>query len=233
MNNILFVIVIYRIRKEQSVAWNQLNALLGEDADNIHVHDNTDNNVYLAKAYNEAADVARKRGMKWIVILDSDTQITADYIDCIKKKAIGEDDKVYCPILVNAEGGMLSPKKQYGIPIAFNSGMMIPIRVIDKTGGFNEQYPLDYLDYWFCYKLRELKIDLVPLDINITHCLSLMDYDTLPLWRYQSILKAEKQFAIETGNTNRYRIYLIGRLVKWLITGHAYTKETFKALISI
>ena len=56
MNKILYIVVIYDIRREDSPAWQGVHAVLG-DAD-LYVHDNTDENVYLALCEGERLFVA-------------------------------------------------------------------------------------------------------------------------------------------------------------------------------
>ena len=68
------------------------------------------------------------------------------------------------------------------------------------------------------------------MDVAIPHQLSVEDYHQITPERYDSILRAEKQFAKDTGNSTLYRLQLIARAIKWLLTGHKYVKETLKAL---
>ena len=228
MSNILFVIVLYQIKQEQSRAWQSLQASMG-NAGAIYIHDNTKENIFLAKAYNRALTYAHEKGYHWMVLLDADTEVTPSYLEAIKQATQLPEDTVYCPTLENKHK-KLSPRSVYGIPVAFNSGMLIPVKIIDFIGGFNEQYPLDYLDYWFCHQLYLRHIPLALLPTTLSHSLSVMDYSTMPQWRYLSIMEAEKRFAIETGHLCLYRLLLACRLIKWSITGHKYVRETYHAL---
>ena len=228
MNKILYIVVICGIRREESPAWQRLHTLSGDT--DIYVHDNSKENVYLAKAYNEALRYAKAKGYTWIVLLDEDTQVTKEYIEAVQEIAQKEQPEcVYCPVLIGKNGRQISPLKAYGIPVAFNSGLLIPVRVMETIGGFNEAYPLDYLDYWLCYQLQQKHIALKTLPMRLQHALSLQDYAHMPAWRYASLLEAEKRFAQETGNNRRYRWLLLGRLLKWALTGHRYVRETYQA----
>lgn len=228
MNKVLYIVVIYGIRREESPAWQGVHAVLG-DAD-LYVHDNTDENVYLAKAYNKGLEYAKENGYAWLVLLDADTKVTELYLKAVQE-TVGSQrpESVYCPVLIGENGQQLSPKKVYGIPVAFNSGLLLPVAVIDCLGGFNEDYPLDYLDYWMCYQLQQHHVDLRTLPVQMTHSLSLQTYAYMPSCRYASLLAAEKRFAQETGNKKRYKWRLFGRWLKWVLTGHRYTRETYQA----
>lgn len=220
--------VIYGIRREESPAWQGVHTLLG-DAD-LYVHDNTGENIYLAKAYNKGLQYAKEKGYSWLVLLDADTQVTEQYLQAVQQTVeTQEPESAYCPVLLGENGQQLSPKKVYGIPVAFNSGLLLPVAVTDRLGGFNEAYPLDYLDHWTCHQLQQRHIALRTLPVQLTHTLSLQTYAHMPAWRYASLLEAEKRFAQETDNTRTYRCRLFGRWLKWALTGHPYARETYQA----
>ena len=233
MNKILFVIVIYKIKREESRAWQQLHALLGEENESsIYVHDNTENNIYLAAAYNKGWQYAKQNGYTWMVLLDADTDVTKQYVDSVLEVVkTSSSQMVYCPVLTDGNGRHLSPLKSQGIDVAFNSGLVIPISIIEKVGGFNENYPLDYLDYWFCNQLHQLHIPLKTLSSQLHHSLSVRDYSQVSQQRYLSLLAAEKRYAKETGREKQYKLRLFCRLIKWTLTGHKYIRETYRAFI--
>ena len=231
MNKILFVIVIYGISREESPAWRQLQTMPGAEPEDVYVHDNTSDNRYLAAAYNGAWQYAEQNGYAWMVLLDADTAVTPQYLEAVREAAgRNEGNRVFCPTLIDGRGRVLSPFRAYGIPTAFNSGLLIPVRLVREIGGFNEAYPLDYLDYWFCRRLHQLHIPLETLPVSLHHSLSVTDYKQVPRWRYLSLLSAEKRFAAETGRQGRYKLLLLCRLIKWTLTGHKYVKETYNAL---
>lgn len=231
MSKVLFVIVIYRIKQEESLAWQQLHTLLGE-TDDIYVHDNTDDNKYLAAAYNEAWHFAQQHGYTWMSILDADTAVTSEYIAAVQEAAKNNGTAAYCPTLLDERNRIISPLRAYGMKVAFNSGLLIPIELIERIGGFNENYPLDYLDYWFCLQLHRLQIPLITMSVALHHSLSVRDYTTVPQWRYLSLLAAEKRFAKEIGRETQYKMHLFCRLVKWTVSGHKYVRETYNALLA-
>lgn len=247
MNDILIILVIYNIRKEDSIAYCTLRELIGEHKlqQCLYIHDNTICNKMLSGAYNDGMLIARQRNKKWIILLDEDTKINQNYIDKIKTLNLSKDiyiptlknnkNKVLSPFWYNVSNGPFAPK--YKLPrkgrmiSAFNSGIIIRREAIETIGGFSKDYPLDYLDYWLFRQayIRNFSIEL--LDAELMHGLSVEDYSEVSLTRYLSILSSEHRFATECGKRALcfYRWHLGGRLLKWIFTKHPYVKETFQA----
>jgi GT2 family glycosyltransferase len=232
LDNVLFILVLYKVACKDSKAYQSLCALLSQEdlEGSLYIHDNTSCNIYLVGAYTQGYQVALQRGRKWVVFLDADTTITQSYLDALKQCISNGNFRVFAPQLVSPDGKRLSPTKRYGINVAFNSGMVMHTDAIRQIGGFNARYPLDYLDYYTCWQLQNHDIKICPMDISLVHHLSVEDYTNVSQERYCSVLKAEKQFASDTGRIWQYRLLLIARCCKWLLTNHKYTLLTIKHL---
>ena len=234
-NEILYILVLYGVSKEESRAWQSLKALLsaGELEHNVYIHDNTAHNIYLAAAYNKGLAYAVANKFPYVVLLDDDASLTEQYMNAVKQAtASGNQRMVWAPRLTNPRHQTLSPRHRWMMKIAFNSGLLLPVSILQEIGGFNTDYPLDYLDYWLCYQLHQRHIPILTLPATIMHDLSVNDYKRVSRERYQSLLLAEKRFAEETGKRLYYRLLLLGRLIKWSLTGHLYIKETKNALFA-
>lgn len=233
MSDILYILIIYGVTKEESRAWQCLQKLLPAEEllRNVYVHDNNVHNIYLAEAYNTGLQFASTHGFKYIVLLDHDACLTAEYISAIRHASTENQNAVWVPVLMSPRGKQISPIHKWGMQVAFNSGMLLPVKIVQSFGGFNTNYPLDYLDYWVCHQLYSLHIPLLTLPVTLEHSLSVLDYANVPKWRYLSLLAAEKRFANEIGMQKQYKIRLLGRLIKWSLTGHKYVKETWNAWI--
>ena len=252
MSDILFVIVIYNIRRDESVAYRTLSELLSaeEMAENVYVHDNTDNNVMLHGAYNAGLREAEKRGKKMIVLLDDDTEVTKEYMEALQ--SCGREDDVYVPRLVNKKGQQLSPfsyRRDKGpfwrkrrkklinsdkyVLTAFNSGCMMRCEALRALGGFAEDYPMDYLDFHMFLMFHDKKLKVRLLDVSLKHELSVENYRAgVSKERYMQLLSAEERFSDELGGEAKriYKQRLVMRLVKWRLSNHPYIKETYQAL---
>lgn len=247
MNKVLFILVIYRIAKQQSAAYRSLCQWLSaqEMEDCVYVHDNTINNEFLSGAYNKGLQRAKERGKMWIVLLDADTCISQEYILFIRN--LKNEVDVYVPILQNSKEKTLSPfwydkrrgpffrkyhsAKKNHLLTAFNSGVILRTDCMEDLGGFSQSYPLDYLDYWLFRKLDfyNKKVEIMP--IKLKHELSVEKYGNVSKERYMSILFSERLFAEEIGEMaiKYYRLRLLFRWIKWYLIGHKYAKETLKA----
>ncbi len=233
-HKLLYIVVLYRMAKEDSPSYRGLSACLSQEElqHDVYVHDNSKRNIYLAGAYNKGLEYAEANSYEWIVLLDEDTLIHSSYISALKTTINDTARNVCVPLLVS-EGKVVSPSRLYGIPVALNSGLAIRCNIIRDLGGFNPDYPLDYLDYWLCHRLYDRDISFCVLPIRISHNLSVnTPHQYISKERYLSLLSGEKRYATEFGYVWRYKLHLIGRLVKWSLTGHIFVKETFNALMN-
>ena len=236
MTDILFIVVIYRIRETESLACQTLRRLLGEEGykQHVFVHDNTTDNIYLAEAYNKGLAYALDNQYSHAVLLDDDTEVTNEYLSELQHLIEDYPQTVFVPRLTGSDGRLLSPFRHHGRLTAFNSGVAIPVELInEKIGLFSTRFPLDYLDYWFFLQLQRKNIPVKVMDSSLRHSLSISDYKNVSESRYQSLIQAEKRFAQEEGSMYPllYHIQLLGRAVKWTLTGHRYTKETWRAAL--
>lgn len=229
---LLYIVVLYGMTLEESLSYKGLSEYLSADElrRDVYVHDNSIHNIYLAGAYNKGLEYAMANGYEWIVLLDEDTMVSAAYLSALKAATAGSA-RVCVPTLAD-NGEVISPSRLYGVPVAMNSGMAIRCSVMQEMGGFNKDYPLDYLDYWLCHCLYDRDISLEVLPVQMVHHLSLNSTKGyVSRERYMSLLAGERRYAEEFGYAWRYRLHLIGRLIKWSLTGHTYVKETREALI--
>ena len=236
MNDILYIIVIYGIRETDSTACRSLRRVLGDEryGRQVYVHDNTADNIYLAAAYNKGVGYAQENGFERIVLLDDDTEITESYVSELQQMTANDNQTVFVPRLEDGNGRLLSPFRYHGRPTAFNSGVAIPVRIMqDEIGSFSSRYPLDYLDYWLFMQLHRKGVPVKVMDSSLRHSLSISDYSQVSESRYRSLLQAEKQFAFDEGGACPllYRLRLLGRAVKWTLTGHRYAKQTWRAAL--
>lgn len=246
----LFVIVLYRCSLEESKAYQALSRSgSGVEKEDIYVHDNSVDNLYLAKAYNKALKEAKRRGKKRLVLLDQDTEVTEEYLKAISLIHTDDGHTIWVPELVNEKGKRISPygyKSNFGPwwnkhmrpkkddrVIGFNSGMVLGVNQLECIGGFNEEYPLDYLDFDTCKRLEDKGVAISELGVRMTHHLSVQDpHKYVSFERYEILLAAERRFAQSLGKSaeKAYRCRLFLRAVRWTITRHKWWKETWMAL---
>ncbi|WML54773.1 glycosyltransferase [Neobacillus sp. PS3-12] len=193
-------------------------------------------NLGIASAYNYALEAARENGSEWLMLLDHDTEITSEYTEAVMN--CDEQDSSVAAIVpkINSENQMISPiyshtlrplqgdKPVPGIQerpvMAINSGALIRIEFLNKIGGFNEEFPLDYLDHWLFHVIYDHGYKVRLLDVMLEHELSVMDYSRVSLKRYQSILESEIKYFrnYQQDLYKAYRIQLAKRFLKQVLT---------------
>lgn len=178
-------------------------------------HDPT--NPGLAKAYNWALGNAVEKGADWLMVLDHDTTLNADFFSSVSE-AIAKTDKDYIAVLmpvVFANSRIISPVSsslfKYHKPITetglidgdvtgINSATTIRISFLKNLGGFNELFPLDYLDHWLFDQLRQKGLSIYVLNSTINQDLSIYNFfQNVSVARYESILQAKHEFYTKKG----------------------------------
>ena len=129
-------------------------------------------NTGVSVAYNVAFEKARLKRKKLLLLLDQDTDFPGSflfqYYQSLKEFPA---ENILAPIL-KANKIIISPFKPWlggGKPIRkpkagkhnladeslVNSGLLISTEAFEKSGGYDERFPLDFSDYSFCERLRK------------------------------------------------------------------------------
>jgi GT2 family glycosyltransferase len=193
-------------------------------------------NLGIATAYNYALAAARENGSEWLILLDHDTEITAEYLEQVMNMDEKNTDIAAVVPKINSENQLISPVYSHSLrplqgekpvsgiqdkPVmAINSGALIRVDFLNEIGGFNEDFPLDYLDHWLFHEVYAKGYKVRLLDVTLEHELSVMDYSRVSLARYQSILESEIKFFrnYQQDLYKSYRIQLAKRFLKQVLT---------------
>ena len=122
-------------------------------------------NLGISKAYNLAIQEIRKKDFQYILLLDADTKIAAEYLEEINSVIEKENVDLILPIIKTKSGAIMSPCKRGGFGFytnyktideiqtdntlsAINSGMCISRKIWD-TYQYDESLFLDYVDHQF------------------------------------------------------------------------------------
>lgn len=188
-------------------------------------------NPGLAAAYNIALQMMGEA--TWLIILDHDTTITEEYLqeinqkisrvptDCVALAArIYENQRQISPIAadqyINRHFKALSTGVYSQKVMAINSGTVVKKSFLEKLGGFNLQFPLDFLDHWLFFEIFQQQKLVCVLESKLQHELSVMHYESMTTKRYQSILQAENNYYqnYETQQLDNHRKQLLKRTLK-------------------
>lgn len=124
-------------------------------------------NEGLAHAFNQAVQWARGRGFRWILTLDHDSEATPGMVDKLAQAFVTlerlgvENAGVVGANPFDENFGVFAtgirPREGESAPVedtdVISSGSLIPLRVFDTTGPFNEDLFIYYVDTDFCIRL--------------------------------------------------------------------------------
>lgn len=124
-------------------------------------------NVGLSMAFNVALKAAHDANYKFAVLFDQDSFLTAENFSIMYDEfsIVSHAQKVMCigPSLcvygqnINTPRWMLWKKIKAEVNVlsvknVITSGMLLNISEALKIGGFDETFPVDFCDFYFCYK---------------------------------------------------------------------------------
>lgn len=204
--------------------------------ESVLVYKHDPRNLGIATAYNYALELAKEHNSDWMVLLDHDTKLTKEYVTTILSLEEISDPsvaafvpKIYChnemisPVFSGNVQPLRNEKPTAGLQdkavMSINSGSAISVALLNSLGGFNEDFPLDYLDHWLFHEMYEKGYKVFVLDISLDHELSVMNYNTVSLKRYESILGSEIRFykGYKQDLLKRYKKQLLLRATKQLV----------------
>lgn len=189
MNDILIILVCYNIDLKnlnliknlqgQDILVYDNSKQKQEVRDKIYYYHNP-NNPGVSKAYNYGIRLARKLKKKYVLLLDHDTKFTLDSLhEYMKMTSKYGEDYIYAPI-IGGNGKIYSPfvetkvrnltqdpdtfkyEEEYKLDnkSLINSGLMIPLKIIEMIGGFNEKIKLDFSDIYLFQSIRNFGMRL-------------------------------------------------------------------------
>lgn len=177
----------------------------------VYVHDPS--NGGLVPAYNQGLSLAKSNAASWMLLLDQDTVLTADYFKkLLSALKSNEDPRIvaYAPHII-VRGKCVAPswfwlgihryikRSWHGIaakPItSINSATTVSTSFMDAIGGFDKRFPLNYTDYWLYREIYRHEKRVMVLDCDLDHELSAANRDTFrPVNQYIDVLHHEGIF---------------------------------------
>lgn len=254
---VLAIVVLYRLSPQESSAFQSLMRSLGQVPgapiacvvyDNspaahelpetsfacVYHHDPL--NPGLAVAYQYALERAERDGTPWLLLLDQDTIITAEYLtealqvtrDLREKQDIGaivpklvQDGLVLSPHWPHGSRSLQSFDDRFGFMEpnvrVYNSGALLRVEAVRVVGGFPMNYPLDYLDHAMFARLQAQQQLIFLLHATLLHQLESKSQDVHVALnsspRLRGTLAAEARFYRQYGS-RRDRLLLLRRRAK-------------------
>lgn len=180
----------------------------------ISIHERHDpQNGGLVPAYNWASQRATELGCDWILLIDQDATLPPDYLKVFSSSAgTFHQDVVAAIPHVRAGGKRIAPQGTlagltlpWPLPkdavgpqatevVGINSGTFVRLTYLAMRGGWDSRYSLDAVDFWFFAEVYANRKLVAILPCEIAHALSVADLSTISLRRYESVVRAEREF---------------------------------------
>jgi GT2 family glycosyltransferase len=176
----------------------------------------SEKNLGVSGAYNHASSFAESIGCRWLLLLDQDTTVTADYLQrmLVHVREVESNQNIATIVpFVRSHGTLVSPRKfgrmirNHQIPrltsgiyredaYAVNSGTVMRVSALLSVGGYSEEFWLDLSDaYIFQALYRDGKRMYIAADLELAHSVASMDFDRqMTPERYRSFLAAENMY---------------------------------------
>lgn len=220
---------------------------------------NAEQNEKLVGPYNYAWKYAIEKQFDWIMLLDQDTLLSEDYLMKIGEQIPNVEGniaaitpKVYShkfqisPVILNKYTGAFGQQKEWcgtndkigndSYLTAVNSGSVLRVQAISHINGFCEDFPLDFLDYWYFYEFYCMGYSVLPINASLIHELSsIASYNSMGEKRYVEYLKARGIYAKKTNLSIwiTFKLRTLGQCITQLFSSseRKFFKYTFKALL--
>lgn len=181
-----------------------------------YVHDRRNGGT--AAAYRAAAERATELGIGWLLLLDQDTQLPADFFRSATA-AMQRSESVTAALLpwvfhgpvpvsparVTLFGTVLPLKATSWRPsrrtqlTGIASGALVRVCAVRSLSRFPVELWLDYVDHWMWAQFQRQGLQIGTLDATLEHNLSVADPASLSRRRLTSILAGENLFVCQLG----------------------------------
>lgn len=180
-------------------------------------------NPGLALPYQAALESAARTETPWLLLLDQDTVLTADYLSKLLESArafkerreiaaivprLVQDEAVLSPHLPHGTATTHSFRDRSGLlesnVCVYNSASLLRVEALEHNGGFPQDFALDYLDHAVFRRLHDGGGRVFLLPTTLKHNLAGKAQDIVKALkesaRLRSVLAAEGRFYRQYGS---------------------------------
>lgn len=144
----------------------------------------------------------------WLMLLDDDTELTEGYIQKVLNELGNPEINAFCPLIFDGEV-QISPTQsetiknlnfpqKSGVYIenitGISSGLVLSKKFMLEIKEFSKEFPLDYLDHWIFWQLRNQTKKIKVIDEKIQHHLSVQHLKELSKERFITIFTSEYHY---------------------------------------
>ncbi|MDP4090751.1 MAG: glycosyltransferase, partial [Bacillota bacterium] len=134
-----------------------------------------DENKGIAKALNVAAQYALDNGYKWLLTLDDDSRVTENMITTMLQAYDGLEDSEKEKVAVIAPRHIEKGSSEYQeankkeieltrVLTEITSGNLVRLELLREAGYYKEEFFIDFVDHYFCLKLKRLGFDIIRVE---------------------------------------------------------------------
>jgi GT2 family glycosyltransferase len=273
--DIVAVVVLYKRLPEQSQTIHSLGKVFADNPellDSIHVilFDNSPKaleqvnlsfpckyrhagrNVGTSGAYNYAMEFAESEGSPWLLLLDQDTTVSAEFLPRMleySRMLQGETEIGSVVPFIYSHGSLISPRthgrfNQVGrIPatssgiyrrksFAVNSATLMRVAALREIGGYSDEFWLDLSDvYVFQAMYRKGRYLYIAGDLTLQHSITSMDFDNdMAPERYRNFLAAESAYVDLYSSAPERAAHLIRLLARTLRQRRRHRNSVFSRM---
>lgn len=248
MNDLLMVVVCYKKNVEDITYLKRMEGVEILIHDNSpepqvvdpqwhYIHD--PHNPGVSKAYNRGIDLARKLNLKGILLLDHDTVFSPEILKSYREalSTYGEDylyapmvagnGKVYSPFVEGKIRNSATPVADFVYSAVYslegksliNSGLLLPLKVVDAIGGFYDTIKLDFSDIAFISKYKAYKKECILVKETLLHGLSGdegMDKER-ELGRFRYYCNGAREFGKAGGPKGKLSVFVLFRMLRLMV----------------
>lgn len=157
---------------------------------NIIYHANNDN-IGIAGAQNIGVEIARNNGGDFVIFFDQDSEPDSKLVNELVRSYLFLDLKCERIGLIGPRAFNKTTQKKYyhrdrdhrnivrktynrytSVDYTLSSGSLMPIKIFDEVGLFNESLFIDSVDHDFCWRLKNKSYDIfIDEDVGLPHML--------------------------------------------------------------
>ena len=125
-------------------------------------------NLGIAVALNVGVREGKAKGCSWVVLFDQDSSVEPGFIHLmlttIENAPNPSQIGIVCPVYLDTNTGVIFPvqrSKTGEVLSAMTSGSLIPVKVFERIGSFDESLFMDYVYIEFCLRSRRAGYSIV------------------------------------------------------------------------
>jgi GT2 family glycosyltransferase len=209
-------------------------------------------NVGTSGAYNYAMEFAEAEACPWLLLLDQDTTVSAEFLPRMLEYShllLGQTEIGSVVPFIYSHGSLVSPRtlgrfnQIRHIPPAFhgiyrqkafavNSATLMRVAALREIGGYSDDFWLDLSDvYVFQAMYRKGRYLYIAGDLTLQHSITSMDFDNdMAPERYRNFLAAESAYVDLYSSAPERAAHLIRLLARTLRQRRRHRNRAFSQM---